>query len=595
MVIIQACPGNVLCFTYTLYNKCMSAGRKNLSPILRPLFLLALIFISIGLVKTTADNNCDVACLEKKASETQSKLDSTRQQISSVQNTISQLLGQLNVTASQLNEVQDSINQILEEINVLDSSLKDRYQKLSAKIDLRNKLIRTYAKKSALSDLEIWLSNGFSISAFLDVYNKAFNSDTVQMIGTLNNEITGFEKDKAAATILRQDLEKTQNQLVSLKNDLANKKSSAQSQANSLEEQSSAYEKQLEDLQSKILALKSSDENGSVGNYESPSARTPDPPFSGKAFAAFSYGAYTHYNGMSQYGALGRAKAGQKYTDILKFYYKVGTKPSGKKDKDATISVQGYGNMSYEKYLWGIAEMPSNWNIEAQKAQAVAARTYAYRSAKPICTTQACQVFNKSKSDNAPELWKQAIKETDGIILNNPTTSQYSSTTGGYINNIGWDVKGDWPGGAYEKKAGSPWFYKAWYTSSYSNSSSCGHAYPWLTEKEMADILNSYVVWSKGSSKDKSHISPTTTSCWGGGPYSLSEMSDAADKYGDSYSSVSGVKANISNGGYTSTVTFSTDHGSVTINGSDFKTVYNLRAPGYVSIKSRLFDLEMQD
>jgi hypothetical protein len=72
-------------------------------------------------------------------------------------------------------------------------------------------------------------------------------------------------------------------------------------------------------------------------------------------------------------------------------------------------------------------------------------------------------------------------------------------------------------------------------------------------------------------------------------------MSDAADKYGDSYSSVSGVDVTISNNGYTSTVKFQTDQGSVSISGSDFKTVYNLRAPGYISIKSKLFDLEKRN
>jgi hypothetical protein len=204
-------------------------------------------------------------------------------------------------------------------------------------------------------------------------------------------------------------------------------------------------------------------------------------------------------------------------------------------------------------------------------------------------------VFLKSKSDNPPSKWKQAVDATSGKLLKDPTTSQYSSTTGGYINNIGWDVKGDWPGDAYEKKAGSPWFYKAWYTKSYNDSASCGHAHPWLTEKEMADILNAYVVWSKGSSSDKSHITPVTTSCWGGDPYSIDKMASTADKYGTSYSKVTSVDVTISNGGYTSDVKFQTDQGSVTISGANFKTVYNLRAPGYISIKSKLFDLETRN
>jgi len=69
------------------------------------------------------------------------------------------------------------------------------------------------------------------------------------------------------------------------------------------------------------------------------------------------------------------------------------------------------------RYLMGIAEMPSSWHKEALKAQAVAARTYAYRykeSGQAICTTQACQVFSQSKADSSPADWRQAVEETRG-------------------------------------------------------------------------------------------------------------------------------------------------------------------------------------
>ena len=147
-------------------------------------------------------------------------------------------------------------------------------------------------------------------------------------------------------------------------------------------------------------------------------------------------------------------------------------------------------------------------------------------------------------------------------------------------------------GDAYEKKADSPWFYKAWYTSGYTGTDSCGRGSPWMTSKEMADILNSYVVWNNGKQSDKSHISPVTTKCWGGDPYSLDEMASKADQYGDKYTSVSGVDVTIGGNGTTTKVTLQTNKGSVSINGDVFKTVFNLRAPGYVSITSRLFDLE---
>ena len=125
----------------------------------------------------------------------------------------------------------------------------------------------------------------------------------------------------------------------------------------------------------------------------------------------------------------------------MKFYYDVGVE---KKDNfPDKICVEGYGNMDFQKYLYGIAEMPDTWPKEALKAQAVAARSYAYRfvkAGKCICTTQSCQVFLKSKSDNPPSDWKNAVKDTEDKILKDGVVAYYSSTTGGYIEGIGWDL-----------------------------------------------------------------------------------------------------------------------------------------------------------
>ena len=568
------------------------------------IIVLLLLIVTISAVyadscKNISNKDAQTTCYEQKAAETQRKLTDTKAQLDNTLNTINQLASQLNVTQSELDKVQSDINNIKAELDLINQNLVDRNQKLSDKIDLRNTLLRNYSKRNMVNDLELFFTRneethltGFQFSTFLYAFNKSANEEVLNIIGALNSEISGFEKNKKESEDLKTNLETAQNNLVSLKKDLDSRKSSAQSTATDLSKQTTAYEQELESLQAKITSLKYGDESGTVGDYVAPGAKTPSPPFK-PAFAVFSYGAYTHNNGMSQYGAKGRADSGDDYKEILKFYYKVGTKKVS--DFPSKISVQGYGNLDFQYYLYGIAEMPSDWNSNALKAQAIAARTYAYKSNKPICTTQACQVFSKSKAANPPSKWKQAVDDTKGVILDNPKTAQYSSTTGGYINNIGWDVDGKWPNDAYEKKAGSPWFYKAWFTKSYNDSSTCGHPHPWLKESEMADILNAWVVYSKGTSGEKSHITPLTTSCWGGDPYSIDEMASKADKYGDKYTGVSKVWVDISNSGYTSKVHFQTNKGEISIDGSVFKTVFNLRAPGWVSIKSKLFDFELKN
>ena len=83
---------------------------------------------------------------------------------------------------------------------------------------------------------------------------------------------------------------------------------------------------------------------------------------------------------------------------------------------------------------------------------------------------------------------------------------------------------------AYDKYGGSPWVYKSWYTKGYSPSSDkCGRSNPWLTSTELADIVNAALVLQN---VDDSRITPTTTSCWGGNPYSIEELRSVASQYG---------------------------------------------------------------
>ncbi|MBI4078817.1 MAG: hypothetical protein HY429_00805 [Candidatus Levybacteria bacterium] len=285
---------------------------------------------------------------------------------------------------------------------------------------------------------------------------------------------------------------------------------------------------------------------------------------------------------MSQYGARGRAEERKNYREILRAYY--GKEPVDK-DTGGDISVQGHGAINFEeRYLYGIAEMPSTWHMEALKAQAVAARTYAYRykiEGKEICTTEACQVFSSSKADTVAadpnHAWGRAVRETRGQVIEDVVT-YYASTHGAYTTTMGWDTT-DGSGGSgfvdksYEKKGGSPWVYKAWYTKGYYvDSDKCGRSNPWLTGEELADIINA------ARFRDD-HVTPVTTSCWGGNPYSREELR-AKSNGPSTVSSVSVTQGD----GTTSEVIFQTDIGEIRLSGADFKTAFNIRAPGYLSI-----------
>ncbi|MFO0704326.1 MAG: SpoIID/LytB domain-containing protein [Patescibacteria group bacterium] len=532
----------------------------------------------------------------------------------------------MSVSATQTNEKQlADLNKRLNGVRAKVRELKDELKQKEVEIengDKRFAKIQNFLNEKIAAHYKRLLfrqSNGLSI-VFTDsltnsINNSFYQSSTVennqQMLITIALQIKNLEETKATLAKNSADLEVINKELDRQTSFLSGEVASAKTYQSELQ-------KKIADLSAKqqsILAARASQVLASVGESELEyddynASREFTPPFS-PGFAVFSIGAFTHRKGMSQYGAKARADAGQNVSDILKAYYP-NTSLETKGDLPGSINVEGVGEISFEdNYLLGISEMPSNWPKEALKAQAVAARTYALRyigwpgASRSICTTESCQVYRSSKAASPPDAWRQAVSETKGQILlegGSPAGTFYSSTSGGYLTTSGWDTT-DGQGtnfleNAWERKAKSPWFYKAWYRSTYSNSSdSCGRSHPWLTESEFADILNAWQVRAKGSGDEVSRILPVTiNSCNVGGvsgnPYSIDEMAGVADKYGGKFTSISSVSVSFGSDGTTSNVTVSTNRGQISINGAEFKQAYNLRAPGYISVKNVLFNVE---
>ena len=133
----------------------------------------------------------------------------------------------------------------------------------------------------------------------------------------------------------------------------------------------------------------------------------------------------------------------------------------------AVLSVQGIGDyrgvidvvrggagvavineLPVEDYLLGISEVPASWPAEAQKAQAIAARTYAHHEIQNkvvtearavganLCATDSCQVYTgltKERADGGAN-WAAAVRATAGQVLvyqGKPILAKYSSSNGG--------------------------------------------------------------------------------------------------------------------------------------------------------------------
>lgn len=411
--------------------------------------------------------------------------------------------------------------------------------------------------------------------------------------------IEGYGADLVALKNDKETLSKNKTALSSLQSQVSEKQKFLANEVAKVD----SYLSTLSAKQNELAAAKAGGFQTSVGDTPPTLEPCSGPPGSSAfcnpgfspAFAAFSFGA-PHRTGMSQYGAYGRSKSGQSAETILSAYYQ-GATLNKSYAAPANITISGIGTVSFEdNYLLGIYEVPESWGssggFEALKAQAVAARSYALNytnnGSKSICTTESCQVYKPQLKSGK---WKEAVQATRGWVMtkdNKAVATYFSASTGGYtISQWGWsgikDASGSWPDTAYEKVAGSPWFYKGWYKS--RGGATCGRSNPWLKSEEMADILNAYKVLFQGGG-DVSRVSPVG-SCWGGNPYSQSDLVGIGG-----YTSVSGVSVVYANDGSTQSVTFSTNKGSVNIPGADFKKAFNLRAPGYIGLKSSLFNIE---
>lgn len=532
-----------------------------------------------GLVRA---QDCNLSCLEDQIRQLQRDRELSMAATAPLEVELKKLDQKLRSIEAQIGTAERKTQQLAESIDARELELAVQYKIFAARVESLYK-----------QQVEGW-SWGGNLTEWV-IQQAVINRDK-QLIRGIAGDLSQLEADKKK---LEADRASLAGLRVAVDKEAAFFRKEVKG-AKDYQAQLSSKIAALTARQQEILGEKSGTFQTTVGDVplaDDPNARPDYNPGFSPAYAAFSFGA-PHFKGMSQYGAYGRAKSGQKYDEILRAYYGGGIEMRDH-DVNAQIVVTGYGSYSLEEYARRIYEMPNLWGdeggMEALKAQAVAARSYALARGGSICATEACQVFKPSpKGGN----WDRAVEETKGKVIyanGSPLSAWYASTSGGYQESYTtngystpgfWDTTSPrerWADGAWEVKGGSPWFYKGWYKS--RSGDSCGRSHPWLTSEEMADILNAWAVLFQGGG-DSSRVTPQG-SCWGGNPYSVSELREVGG-----FTSVASVSVTYSDSGVTASVTMETNKGSVAIKGVDFKKAFNLRAPGRIALKSGLYNIE---
>jgi SpoIID/LytB domain protein len=107
-------------------------------------------------------------------------------------------------------------------------------------------------------------------------------------------------------------------------------------------------------------------------------------------------------------------------------------------------------SLTMQQYLYGLAEVPSSWPVEALKAQALAGRTYAYKrvlsprtSTYDILSTTTDQVYAGYEKEGGAlgSQWVAAVNGTDQQIITyngSAIDALYSSSNGGFSEDSGY-------------------------------------------------------------------------------------------------------------------------------------------------------------
>ncbi|MDD2822579.1 MAG: SpoIID/LytB domain-containing protein [Candidatus Daviesbacteria bacterium] len=525
------------------------------------------------------------------------------------------LEGQLNALKIQLAQIQNKLVSLSNSIKQKEKDISIRTDKLVVQQSLLSQRVRSYYIRSYMaSPLTVIFSSVGSGDLLRELsYRQAATKEDQSVISQVTADMLDLitQKDK---------LEKDKKSLASMQVEVDKNAAFIGGEVNKAKDYQSTLSKQIASLSAKQQEII----NARLGSLNLPTSlgagplictddRNINPGFS-PAFAFFTFG-IPHRVGMNQYGALGRAKAGQSAEDILRAYFQNFEFSSGHEGE--TIKVDGtneFGqtfnneSMSLDEYLKHLYEMPTSWPAAALQAQAIAARSYGLAIQKSkgyVRPSQSDQVVKKELNSSA---WIAAVEATKGKIMSSggqPIKGWFASTAGGYTFTSA-DV---WGGGtSYTKRmrdtTGDVSSFADLMAKSYDKDSPCLYAAQgyrkeygksaWLKSDELADIVN-VLLLSRNDSSTQEHLyqpdkgNPAGQETWNADRVKQELRSRSITPF-NSISSVS-VSADFGSG-MTTNVSISGDGGSQSFGGNEFKNFFNLRAPANISIVGPLFNVE---
>lgn len=544
------------------------------------------------------------------------ELDNINKQINELTNALNMSIKATKPLESQLQSLQKQITEIKSRVAIIENDIAEKkkninegYKNLEKQEKILARTIRDFYIKSYYnSPLLVFLSapSASEITRVL-AYQKAAADQDKAIITNIALSISDLETKK-------KNLENEQTRLANIKADLSEQSakldkivSGAKAYQSSLTSQIAQLTAQQQSLIAQRLNALGIPRSAATSAPACVDDRDKDSGFPGTRLAFFTFGVPNRV-GMSQYGAYGRARVNQDYQTILHAYYNFDTLADA--DTNTQIRVDGHPSYGLEDYVKRIYEVPNSWGdnggMEALKAQAIAARSYAMaytnNGAGSICDSQKCQVFQDSEKGGN---WNTAVEATRGKVMaqgGNAIKAWFSSTHGGYVlnsNEIGWDSTSwtkhavdttngsaasfsDLFSSAYDKN--SPWFYCDWGSRSQYNKTA------WLKPEEIADIAN-VILLARADLGTKDHFYQTDKPHPYGGEVWNEERvkGELRSRNITPYDSILDISISADFG---SGKTTSVNVPGNSFSGSEFKDWFNLRAPANIQIVGPLYNIE---
>jgi len=473
------------------------------------------------------------------------------------------LESQLNAMRTQIKQIKDRIGTIEQDIQIKKKNIDDGYKNLAKQQAILDITIREYYIKSYYnSPILIFLSSSSAsdITQLLAYHRATTNRDKAiimniaLLVGDLENRKKTLENEEVRLTTAKAGLDEQSAKLDKII-----------SGAKDYQSKLSGQIAQLSAQQQQIISAKQASLSSSAGR---------------------SIATQTEAGG-------GGSATPQGYPSTIRV--KMG---------DGSIK-----SVSFEDdYLMSLGEMPDSWqSLEAFKAQAVAARTYAiFKIVRAtgrdfdVYSDTRDQVYTGSQKGG---LWAEAVRTTKGQFLQdgggNAIIAYYSANAGGYTltPNESWNAGGGFPSsvrdigddGKGNGDLNSRCLSDSHFRWEYHYNIGRDGKIQYNDKCNPADNNNSNDPLNEGEVQDL-----VDAAIWAIKNNSVPDNGKSHDQIkneigGDAIGSIQTISANISGDKYTSSIHIVGSNRTVDLDGQTFRLVFNVRSPGQFLIPSTTY------